>query len=371
MLARLMHVLHVIDSLGLGGAERMLIDIANATVADGHRVSVCITRADTTRAADLHEDIELLVLARRSRLDPTAIAILVRWLRNNSVDVLHVHMRSSASFVLVLRIALLVRAPIVFHDHFGTIETDTSVPLWFRLGHRAFAAYVGVYERLAAWARGAGMPPDRVYTIENRLDLTRLVGNAPVDLHVELGLDSAVPIGILVATLRSPKGVQVAIEAASLTIHPFHLVIVGAEGEPAYAEACRTLVRRLDLGARVTFLGPRTDVPSMLVGANLALLSSHTESGPLVLIEYAAAGVPFVATRVGEVGRKLSALGVPGFVAAGDIAAFARAIDIVLAATNAEREERISVARRVLDGEFDLRPIMPRWYEVYRAAIAR
>lgn len=40
-----MRILHVIDSLALGGAERMLVDIANASVSDGHTVSVCVTRA--------------------------------------------------------------------------------------------------------------------------------------------------------------------------------------------------------------------------------------------------------------------------------------------------------------------------------------
>lgn len=373
MLATLMHVLHVIDSLGLGGAERMLIDIANATHRDGHRVSVCITRADTTGAADLESEIEVLVLARRSRLDPKAIAKLVRWLRHARVDVLHVHMRSSASFVLLLRTFYLVRIPIVFHDHFGTIETDTTVPAWFRFGNRGLAAYVGVYERLAEWARRAGMPQARVYTIENRLDLARLCGNAPTDLRRMLGVDSTILVGVLVATLRPPKGVEVAIQAAgsARARKSLHLAIVGAESEPAYAQSCRALVLRLGLEHTVSFLGPRSDVPNLLAGADFGMLSSHSESGPLVLIEYARAGLPFIATRVGDIGRRLDALGVPGFVDAGDVAAFSREIDVLISETRDQRVSRGATARVVLDEEFDLQRAMPRWYQVYQAALKR
>ena len=45
-----MHVLHIIDGLGLGGAERMLVDIANATVADGQIGSLFASHANRDHA---------------------------------------------------------------------------------------------------------------------------------------------------------------------------------------------------------------------------------------------------------------------------------------------------------------------------------
>lgn len=64
-----MRILHVIDSLELGGAERMLVEIANSATADGHEVSACVTRSATTLASDLHPKIKLTTLNRSRQID--------------------------------------------------------------------------------------------------------------------------------------------------------------------------------------------------------------------------------------------------------------------------------------------------------------
>ena len=46
-----MNILHIIDSLAVGGAERVLVELANQAARDGHRVAVCVTRSETTLAA--------------------------------------------------------------------------------------------------------------------------------------------------------------------------------------------------------------------------------------------------------------------------------------------------------------------------------
>jgi glycosyltransferase involved in cell wall biosynthesis len=375
------HVLHVIDGLGLGGAERMLVDIANRTVADGHRVSVCVTRTTTTLARELDPRIRLLVLGRRTRVSPLALLRLARFVRGERVDVIHAHMRSTVAFVLQLRVSRAIRTPIVFHHHgfalhagttAGTVEIDTSVPTWFRIGQRFVGHYVGVYDKLTAWARRAGMDVARTSTIPNAIDFARFTGAPVADIRGELGLDAGAVVALLVATVRRDKGIEMLIDALARTAarDRVHVVIAGVEGEPAYAAACKARLAGLGCAHRVTFLGGRTDIPSLLPAADLGLLSSHTESGPLVLIEYLATSLPIVSTRVGEIGARLADLGVPGFVAPGDAEAFARELDVVLALSPAERRARGQLGRRLVADGWDIRNVMPRWYAVYRDAIA-
>lgn len=367
----LLHVLHVIDGLGLGGAERMLVDIANRTVADGHRVSVCVTRDNVTLAPELDPRIHLLVLARRSRVSPRELLRLARFIRAERVDVIHAHMRSNLAFVLQLRMTRAIRTPIVFHDHYGTIEVDTSVPAWFRIGHRFVAQYVGVYDKLTEWARSAGMDVSRSSTIPNALDLTRFAGAAVSGIRSELGIESTV-LAVMVATLRPDKGIETLLEAVARTSAREHIrvIVAGTDGETAYAANCKRRCAELGLDETVTFLGGRTDVPNLLPAADVGLLTSHTESGPLVLIEYLAAGLPIVSTRVGDIGRRLAERGVPGFVAPGDVAAFARELDALVALTPEARRARGELGRAILVENWDIRGVMPRWYGVYRNAIA-
>ena len=362
-----MHVLHVIDGLGLGGAERMLVDIANRTAADGHRVSVCVTHDNVTLASELDPRVHLLVLARRARVSPLGLLRLARFIHAERVGVIHVHMRSNLLFVLQLRVVRAIRTPVVFHDHY-----NLPVPAWFRLGHRFVEQYVAVYDKLTESARSAGMDASRTRSISNALDLSRFVG-APVSaIRSELGI-GATTLAVMVASLRRDKGIEVLLEALARTAarEQIRVIVVGPDGEPAYAARCKTRCTELGLDPTVTFLGGRMDVPSLLPAADVALLTSHTESGPLVLIEYLAAGLPIVATLVGDIGHRLAERGVPGFVAPGDAAAFARELDAVLALTPAERRARGELGHKLLVEGWDIRRVMPRWYGVYREAMKR
>ncbi|HEY4176130.1 MAG TPA: glycosyltransferase [Kofleriaceae bacterium] len=366
-----MHVLHVIDGLGLGGAERMAVDIANATVADGHRVSFCVTRDVTTLVPHLDPGIELLVLARRSKIDIRATAKLVRFVQSNPVDVIHVHMRSVFAYVSLLRIVRALRAPIIFHDHFGATDAHTHVPLWFRVGARLLSHYVGVYPPLRDWAISAGVPPERASVIENALDLRRISGAPKHDLRSELGLAPEIQLGILVATIRHVKGIDILLDAVTRcrTRAKFHIAIAGAYGEPEYAAEIQARLARDPRLSGVTLLGGRMDVPSLLHDADFALLTSRSESGPLVLIEYLAAGLAIVATRVGDIGRRLEGSGIAGFVNPKDPAELAAAIDDLVELPVADRRIRAEAGRAVIDAQWSIATVIKRWYALYDSAI--
>jgi glycosyltransferase involved in cell wall biosynthesis len=362
-----LHVLHVIDGLGLGGAERMLVDIANSTVADGYRVSVCVTRHDVTLARELDPRIHVLVLARRARISPLGLLRLARFIRAEHVDVIHVHMRSNLGFVLQLRVSRAIRTPIVFHHH---SIVPASIPVWFRFGQRFIEHYVGVYDGAIAWARDAGIDTSRTSLIPNAVDLSRFAGAPHSEIRSELGIGEST-LAVMVATVRAVKGIELLLEAIAQSSRraQIRILIAGIDAEPAYAARCRARCTELDLERTVTFLGGRKDVPSLLSAADLGLLTSHRETGPLALIEYLAAGLPIVSTRVGDIGHRLSELGVPGFVAPRDVAAFARELDAVLALAPAARRARGELGRQKLVEGWEIRNTMPRWYAIYRDAI--
>ncbi len=362
------HILHVIDSLAPGGAERMLVDIANATTDAGLRASVCVTRSVDTLAAELRPAITRLVLRRQRRFDWSAMRRLDAFVRSEQVDVLHIHGRSSLSFIMVARLCGLLRGvPALLHDHYGRIEIDQSKPAWFRLiGRHMIAAYVGVSPLLGEWARTAGVPQQRITVIENGIDLMRLrpAERAPADLRALFSLPS-VPVGVVVCGIRPEKGVDLALEALARTAHQAALLIVGADTDPIYAEECRAQAARIGLNGRVVFAGVRTDVPVLLGGADFACMPSRSESGPLVLIEYAAAGLPLVSSRAGSIGIRLADAGVPGFVPPGDAGALAAALDDLLSLTPEARRARGEQGRRAAEALFSIQAQLPRWQALY------
>ncbi|NID15931.1 glycosyltransferase [Luteibacter yeojuensis] len=103
----------------------------------------------------------------------------------------------------------------------------------------------------------------------------------------------------------------------------FDLRIVGVDTLHGEIQA---LSRCLGLGKRVSFLGFRTqrELRALMASADLLVMSSLHEAGPLVFLEAAVAGIPTVGTAVGHIAEwaPAAALAVP----VGDANALADAI---------------------------------------------
>ena len=370
-----MRILHVIDSLEVGGAERMLIEIANSAAHDGHEVSACVTRSATTLSGELDPKIKLTVLNRRRRLDLNAMRRVAYEARLQNIDVLHAHGRSTLSFLAAMQTLRMTLIPIVFHDHYGSIEIDQSVPIWFRLwGRHHIAQYVGVSAALGEWAAHAGVARERIHVIGNAIDFRRfkfLSAPSNFNLRKEFSIPDKMPLGVVVGNIRPDKGIDVLLNAIALSRlrNCFKIVLIGGEREASYASQCRAQCSSLGLDNEVLFAGER-DAATLAADADFAVLPSRSESGPLVLIEYMALGLPFVATKVGSVGNHVASLGLPEFVAPEDAHALAEAIDNLLKLTSQQRRARGDSGRQTARRHFDIRQAMPQWYAVYDKAIA-
>lgn len=365
MSRRVRHVLHVVDALALGGAERMVIEIANQTARDGIRTSVCVTRSDTTMAERLDPRIELIVLGRRRRFQVRPLARLARWCAAERVEVVHCHGRSSLSLVALLSTLRALDAAVVFHDHRG-IELDARVPRWFPIASRRIAQYVAVYERQLDWAVRGGMPADRVVMIPNAVDMNAVVAQRLVG--APLPANDATKI-IFVGGLRAEKGVDVLLEAIARVERPVTLFVVGGDADAAYAERCRERGRRSDLEGRVVFLGQRADALALAATADLAVHSSRSESGPLVLIEYAALGLPFVATRVGGIATSLATDRAGEFVPPENVEALAAAITKLVDLPRDQRRALGERERELAYSRFDVSVVIEQWYRTYARAL--
>jgi glycosyltransferase involved in cell wall biosynthesis len=366
-----MHIMHVIDSLAVGGAERMLVEIANQTAADGHQVSVCVTRSQCTLAGSLRHEIALTTLNRRRRFEWAAMKNFSRLVKDHKVEVLHAHSRSTLAFLSFNRTLGLINLPIIFHDHYG-IEIDPSIPLWFRLwAKHCLHHYVGVSSKLATWAEAAGIPKERISVIENALELTPFCQASPLDLRREFDIYGDVLVGIVACGIRYEKGVDLLLEAISQCScrHSIKIMVAGGERDRVYSQACREQSAALGIQGTIKFIGERLDFANLIKGADFALIPSRSESGPLVLIEYMAAGLPFVATRVGAIAHRVEELGIPEFVAPGDALSLAKALDRLVSLSPNDRRARAQSGQEVALGSFDIRQKMPQWYKIYAAAI--
>jgi len=98
-----------------------------------------------------------------------------------------------------------------------------------------------------------------------------------------------------VAAFRKGKDQKTVIRALQHLPGDFHLFFVG-DGE--YRLECEQLSIELGLASRVHFLGQRMDVPELIKGADILVLSTEFEGLSLASIEAMASGNPFIASDV-------------------------------------------------------------------------
>jgi glycosyltransferase involved in cell wall biosynthesis len=152
-----------------------------------------------------------------------------------------------------------------------------------------------------------------------------------------------------------------AIELANRRNAPVHLFIVG-EG-PQRAEIERH-IRNRSLRQRVTMLGLRNDVRTLLAATDAFLLTSVSEGIPVTVLEAMAAGVPVVATNVGGL-PELVCDGTTGLLAPpGDASKLAEAI-LRLADAPALASQLAARAKRRVEMEFSESRMIEAYGRIY------
>jgi glycosyltransferase involved in cell wall biosynthesis len=279
-------------------------------------------------------------------------------------------------FVAACRALGLVRARHVFHDHFGRLHTDRSagptltIPLRFGVDF-----YLGVERRLCTWAiETVGLPPDRVEMVRSGVELRRFVETEAIDLRTELGLPADALVLLMVANFRPQKDHPTLFRAiAELPVEEqdrLHVVICGSTTtDPEYYRSCTAMLDRLGISRCVTAVGVRSDTPALMAGADAGVFSSKNESGPLVILEYMAAGLPFIATDTGEIARAVRGLGAGALVAPRDSLEFAVALSDLIALSPEQRHRIGAVGRRLVADRFEQRHVTQQIEEIYRVVL--
>lgn len=304
------HVL--IDSLGCGGAEVLIAELAAISREAGIAVSVGYLYerrsspvAERLRAAG----VEPMPVGARRMASMAALAGIRRQLRAVRPDIVHTHL--SHADVLGGLAARSLRLPWVSTVHATSWNGTTRERAQAAV---AFAVRRGCANRVIAVSRSArdaylarsGISPERVVVVTNGIS-TAPPRDGNGRLREELGLGRRQRVVVLNAPLRREKGHARALTALSLLRDrdPSLRVLLLGDGP----DRDEVLDRAAACAGMVSALGYRDDVMAILGIADVVLHTPETDALPNGLIEAAAAGVPVVATATG---------GIPEIVASGE-----------------------------------------------------
>lgn len=301
-----MRIVYIVTTASpIGGAQIHVRDLAAAVSAQGHSPSV-ITSGSGPFIDDLRRlGIPVVVLRHLSvpihpLRDWRALREIHAALEELRPELLATH--SSKAGILGRLAGRSLRVPVVFTVH-GWAFTP-GVPPMHAAVYRQLERLVGPLaskiitvsefdRRLGLAARIAD--EDRMVTVHNGMP------DVPEKLRADPGRTPARLV--MVARFGVQKDHPTLFRAlARLQNHPWELDLIG-DG-PLRGEM-ESLAASLGLGARVRFLGQRTDVDQLLADAQISLLVTNWEGFPLSILESMRAGLPVVASSVGGIGESV------------------------------------------------------------------
>src|SRR2546425_9408263 len=299
----------LLESDGPGGAETMMLQLAEALRDRGHAVcpvgpgNGCGWLADEFRRRGFRPE---LFVMRRHRFDWRCLLGLVHTLRRRHVELVHSHDFMMAVYGAAA--AALLRRPHVITMHGGRYFAGRwSRRVALRWAMARAAAAVAVSEGLQTDLAGVLRLPQATFrVIRNGIRPCR---GSPDGVRRELGIEAEEPLIVAIGNLYPVKGHFVLLRALrALVGNPLfarcHVAIAGRGEEEA---TLRAYAEAQDLAPNVHLLGYRADVANLLAAADVFALPSLSEGVPLALLEAMFAGKGIAASAVG---------GVPGGVTA-------------------------------------------------------
>jgi glycosyltransferase involved in cell wall biosynthesis len=360
-------ILILIDRLGRGGVAQVALTAALALDRQKFEPVICTTRDKPTHGHDeilRQAGVRLIQLDRRSRFDWRAWQPL--WRELPSVTILHTHLSGSNFWGRLW--GRLFRVPIIITQE----HTSADQKLWYEhladrllspLSDRIVA--VSEYDR-ALYIELEHIAPTKIETLYVGIDVARFTCRlTPQEARQQAGLPADKQLLVMVARLFSQKNHQGLLEALSLlpdeTRAGLHCLLVGS-GE--LEDQLRQQVAQMGLQEMVSFLGERSDIPTILCGSDLLVLPSHYECLPSVISEAMAAGCPVVATAVGGIPEMLAGVGWP-MVEPGDTTGLAEAITAVLHLPPTQRQHNIACGQQIVRERFGKEQSIARLEALY------
>ncbi len=300
-----MRVLQIIDLLCVGGAQKLVETFALQAERFDMDCTVVVLRTDLgspISAALAAAGRDVRYMPANTLLDLSRLRRLVTHLRQNRYDVVQAHL--TYANILAPIAGRLTGTPVIATLHSVGEDPRFHNPVrrlletWaLRYGTQAVVA---VGEQVAQ-AHAGRLGKRQITVIPNAVpEMPHPEAAQTTVLRARLGCPPGALVAIAVGRLAAPKGYPDLLTAFSQIAPQFPDAYLWIVGNGVLWDDLHTEITHLGLQERVKLLGQRDDVPLLLAAADVFVNASHWEGLPLAVLEAMMAGLPVVATGVGD-----------------------------------------------------------------------
>lgn len=301
-----MKVLHIINNLGSGGAEKLLVEsLPLLNKINEINVDVLLLTDDKKiYNKELEkEGIKVETIDLNNIYNPLNIIKIKKYIEKNQYDIVHSHLFPSQYWVGIARKLLKAKNVKFITTEHSNNNRRRNKPYFRYLDKLIYSNYDyiicitdKVRMNLVKWIRPKEKDMKKFIVINNGVNINKYREAIPYsksELNYNFG--DNIKLICMVSRFSEAKDHPTLIKAMKCLPNNVHLLMIG-EGPLKHMN--QDLVEELGVNDRVHFLGFRHDVERLLKTSDIVVLSSHWEGLSLASIEGMASGKPFIASNV-------------------------------------------------------------------------
>lgn len=295
-----MKILHIINTLNTGGAERLLTNILPIMKEQGNEVHLLLLNKTSCDYEKIISDYGICVKSMElplGRFDPRAILRMRKYMQ--IYDIIHVHLFPSQYWAAIAHKIFHSKSVIITTEH-STFNKRGKFAITSIIDHYIYSLYDGII----CISRGTkefmrNRTPQKVplEIIENGIIIPRLTTSINIiDYKKKICKISKEDFMILqVARFAEQKNQDCLIRALKLLPENVHAVFAG---DGKRLDLCKKLSSNLGLSHRTHFIGNRNDIDKLWQITDIGVMSSHWEGFGLAAVEGMAYAKPVLGSNV-------------------------------------------------------------------------
>lgn len=293
-----MKVLHVINSLATGGAEKLLVDtIEFYNLTDNITADIALLNGEEFPfLKELNNsNYNIIKLSNGSVYNPLLIVKLIGLIKK--YDIVHVHLFPTQYWVALASMLCFSNTNLVFTEH-STFNRRLNNKLFHFFDKIIYKRYKKVIcittEVKEVLQNNYNLSDNKVEVVNNGVNFKKIF-QASGYRKEDFNFASGDILLCMVAGFRDEKDHKTVIDSLKLLPEHFKLILIGdGKNRTDYEEYVKTK----GLDNRVYFFGIRMDVYSILKMCDIAVLSSKFEGFGLAAVESMSIGIPTIGSNV-------------------------------------------------------------------------
>lgn len=300
------HIIHIRDSSGIYGAERVILTLGRNIDTKRFKVSVLCMRNENgdgerliSKANEL--GIQTIAVNVKGRIDFNAMLNIRRIFKENAVSIFHSHDFKSDFYGLLASINLPIKRVTTAHGSTRDSIMKKVYLYWDeKVIYRFFDKIVAVSENVGKELGKKNVSPEKIEIIQNGLDLNS-IGKEDGRAEKPLNIPEGHKVFAVIGRLYPDKGHKYFLDAFSKVCqkHPFVKALIFGDG-PEKKNVLRQ-IHVLKLEDKAALCGVRSDMKNVYDQIDFLVIPSLREGLPYALLEGMASKVPIVATAVGDI----------------------------------------------------------------------